>query len=50
MLTVQELHAQLPEIDIEDVLSVLAADGLGTRLGDLVGATRAAVRADQLTL
>ena len=50
MLTVEQLQAGLADVNVDDALSALAEDGLATRVGDLVGATRAAVRADQLTL
>jgi hypothetical protein len=49
LLEADELAAQLPEVPrVNQVLRVLVDDGLATRLGDLVGASRAAVRFDAL--
>jgi hypothetical protein len=50
MLTVDQLRAELAGVDVDQALSLLQADGLVSRVGDLVGATRAAVRAEQLAL
>jgi hypothetical protein len=51
MLKIEEVHQRLSDVaGLDDALKILAADGLARRLGDLVGATLAAVRADQLSL
>jgi hypothetical protein len=50
MLTLTELRGQLSGIDVEQALASLQEDGLAARLGDLIGATRAAVRTDQLLI
>ena len=49
LLETDELAAQLSDVPrLNQVLRVLVDDGLATRLGDLVGASRAAVRFDAL--
>ena len=49
LLETDELAAQLPDLPrVDQVLRVLVDDGLATKLGDLVGASRAAVRFDAL--
>ena len=49
LLETGELAAQLPEVPrVSYVVRVLVDDGLATRIGDLVGASRAAVRFDAL--
>ncbi len=49
MLTVAELHRRMPdEADADHALHQLMDDGLATRLGELIGASRTAVRAKQL--
>jgi hypothetical protein len=50
MLTIAKLRDELTGVDVDEALRVLVEDGLATRLGDLIGASRAAVRADQLAL
>jgi hypothetical protein len=45
LLGLDDLVAQLPDVPrVSDALRVLVDDGLATRLGDRVGAARAAVR------
>jgi hypothetical protein len=49
LLETNELAAQLPDVPrVNQVVRVLVNDGLATRIGDLVGASRAAVRFDTL--
>jgi hypothetical protein len=49
LLELDQLAAQLPDVPrLGQVVRILADDGLVTRLGDLVGASRAAVRCDAL--
>lgn len=50
MLSVAELQDRLPDVAVPAAIGALHEDGLATRLGDLVGASRAAVRTDQLLL
>lgn len=52
MLTIDELRRRLFDVDgnIDDAVAHLVADGLANRLDQMVGASRAAVRADQLSL
>jgi hypothetical protein len=50
MLQLNDLTAQLAEVArVDEAVRILDADGLVRRLGDLIGATRAAVRFEQLT-
>src|SRR3712207_9543432 len=42
MLTVDQLRHQLAGIDVDEALAALQGDGLVNRLGDLIGASRAA--------
>ena len=49
-ISVEQLREQLAGIDVDEALAALQSDGLANRLGDLVGASRAAVRADELAL
>ena len=45
LLSADDVPRQLPDVPrIREALRVLVEDGLATRLGDLVGASRAAVR------
>ncbi len=45
LLGLDDLVAQLPDVPrVREALRVLVDDGLATRLGDRVGAARAAVR------
>ena len=49
MLTVEEVQRRLSNIPrLHEALAVLVSDGLVSRIGDLVGVSRAAVRAHQL--
>jgi len=49
LLDTQELEAGLTDVPrTREALRVLVGDGLATRLGDRVGASRAAVRFDAL--
>jgi hypothetical protein len=49
LLGIHELEAQLPDVPRpREALKVLVGDGLATRLGDRVGASRAAQRFDHL--
>jgi hypothetical protein len=49
MLSLEDLRGRLADVDdVEFAVSRLADDGLASRVGHLVGASRAAVRADQL--
>jgi len=49
MLERGELEARLPYIErLDQAVQELGADGLVNRLGDLVGASRAAVRFNEL--
>jgi hypothetical protein len=51
MLTVADCHRRMPDgADADYALHQLMTDGLATQLGDLVGASRTAVRAKQLGL
>jgi hypothetical protein len=50
MLSLDELSGRLADVDVDRSVAGLQDDGLATRLGDLIGATRAAVRGDQLQL
>jgi len=36
--------------DLDDAISQLVADGVANRVGELIGASRAAVRTDQLVI
>lgn len=49
MLTLDELHRQLADVDgVDDAIAHLSSDGLANRVGEMIGASRAAVRADEL--
>ena len=49
MLVLNDLTTQLADVArVEEAVRILDADGLVRRLGDLIGATRAAVRFEQL--
>ena len=49
LLDVGELDDRLPDVPrLGEALRVLVGDGLATRLGDRVGASRAVVRFDAL--
>ena len=49
MLTIHDVHRRLGDVaGLDDAVKVLVGDGLARRVGDLLGATRAAVRAQQL--
>jgi hypothetical protein len=49
LLEADELAAQLHDVPrVDQIVRILVDDGLVTRLGDLVGASRAAVRFDAL--
>ena len=49
LLELEQLNARLPDVPrLSQVVRILVDDGLATRLGDLVGASRAAVRFDAL--
>jgi hypothetical protein len=49
LLDVGELDDRLPDVPrVQEALRVLVGDGLATRLGDRVGASRAARRFDAL--
>jgi hypothetical protein len=51
MLDIADIRRRLSDVaDLADALEELSRDGVVTRLGDLVGASRAAVRTDQLAL
>jgi hypothetical protein len=50
MVDVDELCAELAGVAVDEALQALVDDGLVNRLGDRLGASRAAVRADQLAL
>jgi hypothetical protein len=51
MLTIAEIHQRMPDgADADHALSQLMEDGLATRLGELLGATRTAIRARQLAI
>jgi hypothetical protein len=48
MLSVEEVHGQVSDVpDLGDAADRLVRDGLANRVGHLIGASRAAVRADQ---
>ena len=50
MLTVEDIERRLSHVPrLREALAVLVSDGLVSRIGDLVGVSRAAVRAEQLT-
>jgi hypothetical protein len=50
MLSIDELHRQLSDVpDVDDAVEHLAGAGLVNRVGDLIGASYAAVRGDQLS-
>ena len=50
MLDVDVLTAQLSDVPrVREALRILVDDGLATRIGDLVGVSRAAVRFDALS-
>jgi hypothetical protein len=50
MLTVEDIERRLGDVPrLREALDVLVRDGLASRLGDLIGVSRAAVRARQLT-
>jgi hypothetical protein len=50
MLTTEEARRQLSDVpELDEALELLLQDGLATRLGELLGASRAAVRTRQLT-
>jgi hypothetical protein len=50
MLTVEDIERRLSDVPrLREALDVLVRDGLASRLGDLIGASRAAIRARQLT-
>jgi hypothetical protein len=49
MLTADEIHRLLSGVlDVDDAIAHLSGDGLINRLGDMIGASRAAVRGAQL--
>ena len=49
LVGLDELRAMLPAVDSVDfAVKALSDDGLVSRLGDRIGATRAAVRFDEL--
>jgi hypothetical protein len=51
MLSLDEVRRRLSDVvDVDDALEHPSRDGVINRLGDLVGASRAAVRTDQLAL
>ena len=51
MVTVDELDALMPDVPrIGEAVEHLVRAGVATRVGDLVGASRAAVRTDQLAI
>ena len=49
LLETNKLASELPDVPrVNQVIRVLVDDGLATRMGDLVGASRAAVRFEAL--
>lgn len=50
LVPIDQLRDGLRDVEIDQALAALIEDGLATRLGDMVGASRAAVRADPLRL
>jgi hypothetical protein len=51
MITIEEVRRALSDVpDLESAIAQLVADGVANRVGDLIGASRAAVRADQLAV
>lgn len=49
MLTIHEVQQRLSDVaGLDGAAKILVGDGLARRVGDLLGATRAAVRAHQL--
>jgi hypothetical protein len=50
LLEIGHVREQLPETpQLDEAIELLRQDGLATQLGGMIGATRAAVRATQLT-
>jgi hypothetical protein len=49
MQTLEDLRAELPNVAVDHALEQLRQDGLVNSLGEIAGASRAAVRADQLS-
>jgi hypothetical protein len=51
MITIEEVRRALSDVpDLESAIAQLVADGVANRVGDLIGASRAAVRTDQLAV
>jgi hypothetical protein len=51
MLSVEELRRLLPDVPrLDEAVEQLVRDGVVNRVGDLIGASRAAVRTDQLAI
>jgi hypothetical protein len=51
MVSIDELRRLMVDVPrLDEALEHLVRDGVLTRLGDLVGASRAAVRTDQLAM
>jgi hypothetical protein len=50
MQTLEDLRAELPDVAVDHALEQLRQDGLVNSLGEIVGASRAAVRAEQLSI
>jgi hypothetical protein len=51
MLTAEEVRRTLSDVpELDHAISQLVADRVANRVGDLIGASRAAVRTDQLAI
>jgi hypothetical protein len=51
MVSVEELRRHMANVPrVDEALEHLLRDGVATKLGDLVGASRVAIRTDQLAL
>lgn len=49
ILTTEDVHRRLTEVpELDEALELVVRDGLASRLGELAGVTRAAVRGAQL--
>jgi hypothetical protein len=51
MLAADDVRRQLGDVPrVDEAIKTLVGDGLVSRVGDLLGVSRAAIRADQLAL
>jgi hypothetical protein len=51
MLAADDVRRQLSDVPrVDEAIKTLVGDGLVSRVGDLLGVSRAAIRADQLAL